>query len=136
MKAYLMIVTLLYSSMLLAESKIDKVIVHDKYCSSPEQTMDEVYEHGAITNCIYTGLSITDAYKKYVSEHDEAYLEKVIRVNNNIQKEYTNDAVSVDYNWENPQKLIIEQQFAGGFTEILLEEDQKGTKITIIGHPD
>ena len=64
MKAYLMIVTLLYSSVLLAESKIDKVIVHDKYCSSPEQTMDEVYEHGAITNCIYTGLSITDAYKK------------------------------------------------------------------------
>lgn len=136
MKAYLMIVTLLYSSVLLAESKIDKVIVHDKYCSSPEQTMDEVYEYGAITNCIYTGLSITDAYKKYVSEHDDAYLEKVIRVNNNIQKEYTNDAVSVDYNWENPKKLIIEQQFAGGFTEILLEEDQKGTKITIIGHPD
>ena len=69
-------------------------------------------------------------------KNDEAYLEKVIRVNNNIQKEYTNDAVSVDYNWENPKKLIIEQQFAGGFTEILLEEDQKGTKITIIGHPD
>ena len=31
---------------------------------------------------------------------------------------------------------MIEQQFAGGFSEILLEEDQKGTKITITGHPD
>ncbi|WP_193072072.1 hypothetical protein [Pseudomonas sp. FME51] len=131
-----MIATLLYSSALLAENKMDKVIVHDKYCSSPEQTMDEVYEYGAITDCIYTGLSITEAYEKYVIEHDEAYLEKAVNVNNNIQKEYTEESVTVDYKWENPKKLMIEQQFAGGFTEIMLEEDQKGTKITITGHPD
>ena len=136
MKEYLMIVTLLYSSALLAESKMDKVIVHDQYCSSPEQTLDEVFENGSLTHCIYTGLSIADAYKKYVNEHDEEYLEKIIKVNNNIQKEYTKDGVFVDYKWENPKKLMIEQQFAGGFSEILLEEDQKGTKITITGHPD
>lgn len=136
MKAYLMIVALLYSSALFAENKTEKVIVHDKYCSSPEQTMDEVYESGAITHCIYAGLSITDAYKKYVNEHDEDYLEKTIKVNNNAQKEYIKDDVSVDYKWESPKKLMIEQQFAGGLTEFLLEEDQKGTKITITGHPD
>ncbi|QEZ92125.1 MULTISPECIES: hypothetical protein [Proteus] len=136
MKAYLMIGALLYSSALFAETKTENRVVHDKYCSSPEQTMDDVYENGAITDCVYTGLSIADAYKKYVNEHDEDYLVKTIKVNNNIQKEYTKDGVSVDYKWENPQKLMIEQQFAGGFTELLLEEDQKGTKITITGHPD
>ncbi|MBG6025925.1 hypothetical protein [Proteus columbae] len=136
MKAYLMIGALLYSSALFAETKTENRVVHDKYCSSPEQTMDDVYENGAITDCVYAGLSIADAYKKYVNEHDEDYLVKTIKVNNNIQKEYTKDGVSVDYKWENPQKLMIEQQFAGGFTELLLEEGQKGTKITITGHPD
>lgn len=136
MKAYLMIVVLLYSSALFAETQTENMIVHDKYCSSPEQTMDEVFENGALTNCIYAGLSIADAYKKYVNEHDEDYLVKTIKVNNNIQKEYTKDEVSVDYKWENPKKLRIEQQFSGGFTEFVLEEDQKGTKIMIIGHPD
>ncbi|WP_368887694.1 hypothetical protein [Proteus columbae] len=136
MKAYLMIVALLYSSALFAETTADKIIVHNKYCSSPKQTMDEVYENGAITHCVYAGLSIADAYKKYVNEHDEDYLVKTIKVNNNIQKEYTKDGVSVDYKWENPKKLMIEQRFSGGFTEFVLEEDKKGTKITITGHPD
>ncbi|WPD00837.1 hypothetical protein [Proteus terrae] len=140
MKAYLMVVALLYSSALFAETKAENktenMVVHDKYCSSPEQTMDEVFESGALTYCVYSGLSIADAYKKYVSEHDEYYLVKTIKVNNNIQKEYTKDDVSVDYKWESPKKLMIEQQFSGGFTEFLLEEDKKGTKITITGHPD
>lgn len=136
MKACLMIITLLYSSALFAETTTDKIIVHDKFCSSPEQTMDEVYEHGAITHCVYVGLSITEAYNKYVNEHDEDYLDKTINVSSNIQKEYTKDAVSVDYKWESPKKLMIEQQFAGGFTEFVLEEDQQGTKITIVSHPD
>ncbi|HEJ9484924.1 hypothetical protein [Proteus terrae] len=140
MKAYLMVVALLYSSALFAETKAENktesMVVHDKYCSSPEQTMDEVFESGALTYCVYSGLSIADAYKKYVSEHDEDYLVKTIKVNNNIQKEYTKDDVSVDYKWESPKKLMIEQQFSGGFTEFLLEEDKKGTKITITGHPD
>ncbi|MBG3131049.1 hypothetical protein I4674_14810 [Proteus mirabilis] len=136
MKAYLMIGALLYSSALFAETKTESRIVHDKYCSSPEQTMDDIYENGAITDCVYAELSIADAYKKYVNEHDEDYLVKTIKVNNNIQKEYTKDGVSVDYKWENPQKLMIEQQSAGGFTEFVLEEDKKGTKITITGHPD
>ncbi|MEQ5391186.1 hypothetical protein EHE21_08660 [Proteus sp. GOKU] len=140
MKAYWMVVALLYSSALFAETKAENktenMVVHDKYCSSPEQTMDEVFESGALTYCVYSGLSIADAYKKYVSEHDEDYLVKTIKVNNNIQKEYTKDDVSVDYKWESPKKLMIEQQFSGGFTEFLLEEDKKGTKITITGHPD
>ena len=140
MRAYLMVVALLYSSALFAETKAENktenMVVHDKYCSSPEQTMDEVFESGALTYCVYSGLSIADAYKKYVSEHDEDYLVKTIKVNNNIQKEYTKDDVSVDYKWESPKKLMIEQQFSGGFTEFLLEEDKKGTKITITGHPD
>ncbi|MBG5948301.1 hypothetical protein I5E72_00835 [Proteus terrae] len=136
MKAYLMIVALLYSSALFAENKTENMVVHDKYCSSPEQTMDEVFESGALTYCVYAGFSIADAYKKYVSEHDEDYLVKTIKVNNNIQKEYTKDDVVVDYKWESPKKLMIEQQFSGGFTEFLLEEDKKGTKITITGHPD
>ncbi|HEK0785914.1 TPA: hypothetical protein ACXN3T_000622 [Proteus mirabilis] len=140
MKAYWMVVALLYSSALFAETKAENktenMVVHDKYCSSPEQTMDEVFESGALTYCVYSGLSIADAYKKYVSEHDEDYLVKTIKMNNNIQKEYTKDDVSVDYKWESPKKLMIEQQFSGGFTEFLLEEDKKGTKITITGHPD
>lgn len=140
MKAYWMVVALLYSSALFAETKAENktenMVVHDKYCSSPEQTMDEVFESGALTYCVYSGLSIVDAYKKYVSEHDEDYLVKTIKMNNNIQKEYTKDDVSVDYKWESPKKLMIEQQFSGGFTEFLLEEDKKGTKITITGHPD
>ncbi|MFG0736929.1 hypothetical protein [Proteus terrae] len=136
MKAYLMIVALLYSSALFAENKTENMVVHDKYCSSPEQTMDEVFESGALTYCVYAGFSISDAYKKYVSEHDEDYLVKTIKVNNNIQKEYTKDDVVVDYKWESPKKLMIEQQFSGGFTEFLLEEDKKGTKITITGYPD
>ncbi|MCK9782724.1 MULTISPECIES: hypothetical protein [Enterobacterales] len=131
-----MAVVLLYSSVLFAENKIENVVVHDKYCSSPEQTMDEVFENGALTYCAYAGLSIVDAYKKYVNEHDEDYLVKTIKVNNNIQKEYLKDSVSVDYKWENSKKLMIEQQFAGGFTELVLEEDTTGTKITITGHPD
>lgn len=94
------------------------------------------FENGALTYCVYAGLSIADAYKKYVSEHNEDYLVKTIKVNNNIQKEYTKDDVVVDYKWESPKKLMIEQQFSGGFTEFLLEEDKKGTKITITGHPD
>ncbi|WP_100158186.1 hypothetical protein [Proteus columbae] len=136
MKAYLMIVALLYSSALFAETKTDNMIVHDKYCSSPEQTMDEVFENGALTHCVYPGFSIADAYKKYVNEHDEYYLVKTIKVNSNIQKEYAKDGVSVDYKWENSNKLMIEQQFSGGFTEFVLEEDKKGTRITITGHPD
>lgn len=140
MKAYWMVVALLYSSALFAETKAENktenMVVHDKYCSSPEQTMDEVFESGALTYCVYSGLSIAEAYKKYVNEHDEDYLVKTIKMNNNIQKEYTKDDVSVDYKWESPKKLMIEQQFSGGFTEFLLEEDKKGTKITITGHPD
>ncbi|QIG06285.1 hypothetical protein [Proteus sp. ZN5] len=136
MKAHLMIVALLYSSALFAENKTENIVVHDKYCSSPEQTMDEVFENGALTYCVYADLSIADAYKKYVSEHDEDYLVKTIKVNNDIQKEYTKDGVSVDYKWESAKKLMIEQQFSGGFTEFLLEEDKKGTKITITGYPD
>lgn len=73
MKAYLMIGALLYSSALFAETKTENRVVHDKYCSSPEQTMDDVYENGAITDCVYAGLSIADAYKKYVNEHDVRY---------------------------------------------------------------
>lgn len=140
MKAYWMVVALLYSSALFAETKAENktenMVVHDKYCSSPEQTMDEVFESGALTYCVYSSLSIAEAYKKYVNEHDEDYLVKTIKMNNNIQKEYTKDDVSVDYKWESPKKLMIEQQFSGGFTEFLLEEDKKGTKITITGHPD
>ncbi|MEB6856470.1 hypothetical protein NA898_03085 [Proteus cibi] len=136
MKAYLMIIALLYSSALFAETQTNNMIIHNKYCSSPEQTMDEVFENGALTYCVYAGLSIAEAYKKYVREHDEDYLLKTIKVNNNIQKEYTQNDVFVDYKWESPKKLMIEQQFAGGFTELLLEEDQSGTKITITGHPD
>lgn len=136
MKVYLMIFTLLYSSALFAENEIQKVAVDNKFCTSPVQTMDEIYENGALTYCVYDGLTIIEAYKKYVSEHNEDFLEKTLNVNVNAKKEYTNDGVLVEYKWENPHKLTIEQQFAGGITILILEENKKGTNMTITGYPD
>ncbi|MEQ4923482.1 hypothetical protein [Proteus hauseri] len=136
MKAYLMIFAVLYSSALFAEDKTDMIVVNDKYCTSPKQTMDEIYENGALTHCVYQGMDLLAAYKKYVSEHDEAYLEKTLKRNVNNQKEYADGSISVVYKWENPRRLVIEQQFSGGSTDFLLEEDKAGTKITITGYPD
>lgn len=106
-------------------------------CTSPEQTLEEIFEGvGKITNCYYKGLDIISAYKKYKSDYDEQYLEDNLKLNENLQKNYINDRVNVNYLWESPEKLIIKQLFEGGDTDIVIEEEKKGTKITIYGHPD
>ncbi|QAV24550.1 hypothetical protein [Proteus hauseri] len=136
MKTYLMIFAMLYSSALLAENKTDMLATENKYCSSPKQTMDEIYENGARTYCVYQGMSLLDAYKKYINEHDEEYLEKTLKLNVNREKEYADGSISVVYKWESPRRLVIEQQFSGGSTDFLFEENKAGTKITITGYPD
>ncbi|WP_369310164.1 hypothetical protein [Providencia rettgeri] len=106
-------------------------------CTSPEQTLEEIFEGvGKITNCYYKDLDIISAYKKYKSDYDEQYLEDNIKLNENLQKNYINDRVNVNYLWESSDKLIIKQLFEGGDTDIVIEKEKKGTKITIYGHPD
>lgn len=106
-------------------------------CTSPEQTLEEIFEGvGKITHCYYKGLDVISAYKKYKSDYDELYLEDHLKLNENLQKNYINDRVNVNYLWNSPKKLIIKQLFEGGDTDIVIEEELKGTKITIYGHPD
>lgn len=117
--------------------KENNVDIETNNCTSPEQTLEEIFEGvGKTTNCYYKGLDIISAYKKYKSDYNELYLENDLKLNENLQKNYVNDRANINYSWESPDKLIIKQLFEGGDTDIVLEEEKKGTKITIHSHPD
>ncbi|WP_369310163.1 hypothetical protein [Providencia rettgeri] len=113
----------------------DPVAKKDKYCTIPEQP--PVFEgDGYRTECFYDGFSLLKAYTQYRLDYDTDYLEKSIELNKNHKKEYPKDGASVNYKWESPKKLIIDQQFQGGSTAIVIEKEQKGTKITSYSYPD
>lgn len=115
----------------------DPVVKKNQYCSSPEQTPEEIFEGaGYRTDCFYNGFSLLKAYDQYRLDYDIDYLENNIRLNENHIKEYAENGVSVEYKWISSNKLIIDQQFQGGSTNIIIEQELNGTKITSYGHPD
>lgn len=115
----------------------DPVAKKNPYCSSPEQTPEEIFEgEGYRIDCYYNEFPLLKAYDQYRLDHDIDYLENDIELNKNYIKEYTKNGVSVEYKWISPQKLIIDQQFQGGNTDIIIEQESNGTKITSYGHPD
>lgn len=115
----------------------DPVAKKNKYCTSPEQTPEEIFEgEGRRIDCFYNEFSLLKAYTQYRLDYDTDYLEKSIKLSKNHKKEYPENGAYVDYKWVSPKKLIINQLFQGGNTEIVIEQESNGTKITSYARPD
>ncbi|HEM8291212.1 MULTISPECIES: hypothetical protein [Providencia] len=126
-----------------ASSQANTTIPNDglnKYCQDEEQTMDEIYENGALTKCYFAGSSLSEAYKHYRSgliEDGQLFLaEKLVIKKNMAMPCPVEGCIAINYRWDGDKKLNIVQEFEGGETHLQFTQDNQGTTIAITQHMD
>lgn len=111
----------------------------NQYCQDAEQTMDEVYENGALTKCYFNGTSLLDAYTQYRTAliDGQQFLSEKPAINKNVDLPCPSEGcVAIRYRWDGDKNLNVEQEFAGGETHLQFVQDNKGTALEITQHPD
>ncbi|CAG9417930.1 hypothetical protein [Providencia alcalifaciens] len=111
----------------------------DKLCKNAEQSMEEVYENGALTQCHFPNSSLLSAYQEYrnLLGDDKKFLEAKLEPNKNKEVICSdNNCQSVIYRWSGDQKLEIEQSFPGGETYLQFIQNNKDTSLEIRYFPD
>ncbi|GAB1439085.1 hypothetical protein MASR2M36_18470 [Providencia sp.] len=111
----------------------------NKYCQDEVQTMDEVYENGALTKCYFKGATLLEAYQQYRSTlaDGQQFLIEKLALNEDMDASCTSEGcIAVRYRWDGKQKLNIEQEFEGGETLIAFIQDNNGTAIEVRRYPD
>lgn len=87
----------------------------DKLCKNAVQTMDDVYENGALTQCHFSDRSLLSAYQEYrdLLGEDKQFLEAKLEPNKNKEVICSDDnCLSIIYRWSGENKLEIEQSFS------------------------
>ncbi|HHR6077990.1 TPA: hypothetical protein ACS7ZY_000309 [Providencia alcalifaciens] len=111
----------------------------DKLCKNAEQSMEDVYENGALTQCHFPNSSLLSAYQEYRSllGDDKKFLEAKLELNKNKEVICSDDnCQSIIYRWSGDKKLEIEQSFPGGETYLQFIQDNKETSLEIRYFPD
>lgn len=112
----------------------------NEYCQDEEQTMDEIYENGALTKCYFTGSTLLQAYKQYRSgllEDGPLFLvEKLVIQKNSEMPCPVEGCIAIRYRWDGDKKLNIVQEFEGGETHLQFVQESKGTALDITQHID
>ena len=111
----------------------------DKLCKNAVQTMDDVYENGALTQCHFSDRSLLSAYQEYrdLLGEDKQFLEAKLERNKNKEVICSDDnCLSIIYRWSGENKLEIEQSFSGGETYLQFIQDKKDTLLEIRYFPD
>ncbi|HGN1704898.1 TPA: hypothetical protein ACKRTE_000716 [Providencia rettgeri] len=111
----------------------------NKYCQDEVQTMDEVYENGALTKCYFKGMTLLEAYQQYraaLVDGQQFLIEKPV-VNKNMDIPCSSEGcIEVRYHWDGKQKLKVEQEFEGGETHLEFIQDNEGTALDVRQYPD
>ncbi|WP_249215382.1 MULTISPECIES: hypothetical protein [unclassified Providencia] len=111
----------------------------DKLCKNAEQSMEDVYENGALTQCHFPNSSLLSAYQEYrnLLGDDKKFLEAKLEPNKNKEVICSDDnCPSIIYRWSGDKKLEIEQSFPGGETYLQFIQNNKGTSLEIRYFPD
>ncbi|EPL9571198.1 hypothetical protein MMK73_004838 [Providencia rettgeri] len=126
-----------------AFSQADTTIPNDglnKYCQDENQTMDEIYENGALTKCYFMGNTLSEAYKQYrsgLTEDGPLFLaEKLIIKKNMAMPCPVEGCIAINYRWDGDKKLNIVQEFEGGETQLQFTQENKGTALEITQQMD
>ena len=114
--------------------------VLDKICKTEKQEAEDIYENGALTKCYFQNASLLQAYDEYRSllkEEDKAFLNSKLVLNKNLESKCKNDdCISINYQWNGAEQLMIEQLFAGGETHLKFNQEKEGTRVEIRYFPD
>lgn len=108
-----------------------------KICIDKEQTPDQAYEEGSITECSYPKLNLLETYaawRESLPENKEQLPEKLPTKNTRIVCKEV--CISVVYAWQGLEKLEVIEQFAGGETHTHFSRTSTGTNVTIISFRD
>ncbi|MEQ5126462.1 hypothetical protein ABN225_06625 [Providencia alcalifaciens] len=111
----------------------------DKLCKNAEQSMEDVYENGALTQCHFPNSSLLSAYQEYrnLLGDDKKFLEAKLEPNKNKEVICSDDnCQSIIYRWSGDKKLEIEQSFPGGEIYLQFIQDNKETSLEIRYFPD
>lgn len=111
----------------------------DKLCKNAEQSMEDVYENGALTQCHFPNSSLLSAYQEYrnLIGDDKKFLEAKLEPNKNKEVTCSDDNCQlIIYRWSGDKKLEIEQSFPGGETYLQFIQDNKETLLEIRYFPD
>lgn len=111
----------------------------EKLCKNAEQSMEDVYENGALTQCHFPNSSLLSAYQEYrnLLGDDKKFLEAKLEPNKNKEVICSDDnCQSIIYRWSGDKKLEIEQSFPGGETYLQFIQDNKETSLEIRYFPD
>ncbi|MGV2934053.1 hypothetical protein ACIPUA_03190 [Providencia sp. AGC89] len=111
----------------------------NQYCQDTVQTMDEIYENGALTKCYFTGDSILEAYQHYRAGlvDGQQFLTKKLMIKTDMDMPCPSEGcVAIRYRWNGGQNLKIEQEFEGGETHLQFRQNSDGTSLEITKHLD
>lgn len=135
------LVTVLFGAS--AFSQAETAIPNDglnKYCQDENQTMDEIYENGALTKCYFMGSTLSEAYKQYRSgliEDAPLFLAEKLAIKKNMSMPCpVEGCIAINYRWDGDKKLNIIQEFEGGETHLQFTQENKGTALEITQHMD
>jgi len=106
-------------------------------CIDKEQTPDQAYEEGSITECSYPKLNLLETYaawRESLPENKDQLPEKLPTKNTRIVCKEV--CVSVVYAWQASEKLEVIERFAGGETHTHFSRSSTGTNVTIISFRD
>lgn len=111
----------------------------DKYCHSPQQQPDDIYEHGYLIECDFANADIPVAFERYkqLDSEDRHNLVNKLVPNKNIKTKCSQGGcIEADYHWPNSKQLEISLTFEGGETLYKFVEQPEGTKLEIRMFPD
>ena len=111
----------------------------DKYCHTPQQQPDDIYENGYLIECDFANANIPVAFERYkqLDSEDRYNLVKKLVPNKNIKVKCSQGGcIEADYYWPNSKQLEISLMFEGGETLYKFIEQSEGTKLEIRMFPD
>lgn len=112
----------------------------NQYCQDEAQTMDEIYENGALTKCYFTGRSLPEAYKQYrdaLPDDSQQFLVNKLVTKKNMEMPCSIEGcIAIRYRWDGDKKLLVVQEFEGGETQLQFVQDNKGTALDVTQHLD